>query len=95
LFDLPDADFELLYEACSLHTDGLVKANITIQTCWGAVRLDLGREGIVPTPKELCTPAAKTWEIIKWAGGRAAFAVVPDRVKEERGIELQGRDVRS
>ena len=25
LFDLSDADFELLYEACALHTDGLTR----------------------------------------------------------------------
>ena len=45
LFDLPDADFELLYEACARHTDGLTDADITIQTCWDADRLDLGPRG--------------------------------------------------
>ena len=52
LFKLPDADFELLYEACAAHTDGLTEADVTIQTCWDADRLDLGRVGIVPCANE-------------------------------------------
>jgi uncharacterized protein len=89
LFDLPDADFELLYEACAYHADGLTEADLTIKVCWDSDRLDLGRVGIVPAPKLLCTPAAKTWEIIKWADGRAAFEVVPELVKREWGIDLR------
>ena len=30
LFDLPDADFDLLYQACADHTDGLTDADITV-----------------------------------------------------------------
>jgi uncharacterized protein len=47
LYDLPDAQFALLYEACAGHTDGLTDANITMQTCWDADRLDLGRVGMM------------------------------------------------
>ncbi len=90
LFELSDADFELLYEACAHHPDGLTEADITVQTCWDSDRLDLRRVGMVPAPKKLCTPAAKTWEIIRWAHGRAAFQVVPEMVKQEWGIELRG-----
>jgi uncharacterized protein len=89
LFNLPDADFGLLYEACARHTDGLTEGDVTIQTCWDADRLDLGRVGIIPAPQKLCTPAARTWEMIQWADGRAAFEVVPDFVKEEWGIDLE------
>ena len=89
LFDLPDADFALLYEACARHTDGDTDADITIQTYWDSDRLDLGRVGIIPAPTLLCTPSAKTWDIIKWADGRAAFEVVPDFVKDEWGIDLR------
>ena len=85
-FALSDDEFRLLYEACAGHTDGETEANITIQTCWDADRLDLGRVGIVPAPKRLCTAAAKTWEMIRWADGRAAFEVVPDFVAAEWGI---------
>jgi len=89
LFNLSDADFELLYEACARHTDGLVDADPTIQVCWDSDRLDLGRVGMIPAPKKLCTPAARTWEMIQWADGRAAFEVVPDLVKDEWEIELR------
>jgi uncharacterized protein len=90
LFKLPDADFDLLYEACGAHSDGLIEGDITIQTCWDADRLDLGRVGMIPAPKLLCTPPAKTWEMIQWADGRAGFEVVPDFVKADWGIDLQG-----
>jgi uncharacterized protein len=78
LYDLPDAQFALLYEACAAHADGLTAADITIQTCWDADRLDLGRVGMRPEPTRLCTDAAKQPEIINWADGRAAFGVMPD-----------------
>jgi uncharacterized protein len=90
LFNLSDDDFELLYEACARHTDGATEADITIQTYWDADRLDLGRVGMIPAPKRLCTAAARTWEMIQWADGRAAFEVVPPLVKEEWGIDLRG-----
>jgi uncharacterized protein len=90
LFKLSDDDFELLYEACARHTDGETEADITVQTCWDADRLDLGRVGMIPAPQKLCTPAAKTWEMIQWADGRAAFDVVPDFVKGEWGIDTKG-----
>jgi uncharacterized protein len=86
LFDLPDADFALLYEACADHTDGLTEADITVQTCWDADRLDLGRVGMAPTPRRLCTAAAKSAPMRKWADGRASFQVVPDLLKIEWGI---------
>jgi uncharacterized protein len=86
LFDLSDADFELLYEACAEHTDGLTEADITIQTCWDSDRLDLGRVGNSPDPRRLCTAAAKSAEMRKWADGRACFEVVPDLVKAEWGL---------
>lgn len=83
LFDLPDADFALLHEACADHTDGLLDGDITVQTCWDADRLDLGRVGMPPDPRKLCTAAAKAITMRKWADGRAAFEVVPDLVKTD------------
>ena len=59
LIDLDDADFKLLFEACRLHTDGLTEGDVTLQTCWDADRLDLGRVGITPEPDQLCTDAAR------------------------------------
>jgi uncharacterized protein len=86
-FVLSDSDFDLLYKACAGHTDGETEADITIQTCWDADRLDLGRVGMIPAPKKLCTPVARTWDMIRWADGRAAFEVVPDLVRGDWGIE--------
>lgn len=68
---LDDDRFDLLYEACSHHTDGETEAEITVQTCWDADRLDLGRVGIVPDPDRLCTEPAKALSLIDWATRRA------------------------
>ena len=87
---LSDEEIILLYEACVGHTDGETEADITVQTCWDADRLDLGRVGIFPELLRLCTEAAKNPEIIKWADGRASFDVVPDFVRGEWGIDLGG-----
>ena len=88
---LSDEEFGLLYQACAGHTDGLTEAtDITIQVCWDADRLDLGRVGMIPAPKKLCTPAAKTWEMIQWADGRAAFEVVPEFVRGGWEIDTNG-----
>jgi uncharacterized protein len=40
------------------HSGGEVSTNKTIQTCWDADRLDLGRVGIIPAPKYLSKKAA-------------------------------------
>jgi len=69
--DLPDTDFDHLVYACRHHTDGMTEADITIQTCWDADRLDLGRVGIRPARRYLCTDAAKDPEIIDWAYQRS------------------------
>jgi len=77
LFELPDEEFELLYTACCFHTDGHTESEITVQTCWDADRLDLGRVGIAPHPRYLCTSAAKDPALIAWADHRARQGTVP------------------
>ncbi len=67
LIIMPDNDFERLVYACEYHSDGLTEADVTVQTCWDADRLDLGRAGIKPESQCLCTPAAKDSSIIEWA----------------------------
>lgn len=62
---------ELLVYACTHHTDGLTEADVTVQTCWDADRLDLGRVGIKPDPDLLCTPAARHPSIREWAWERS------------------------
>lgn len=66
-FDLPDDDFQLLQIACSNHTFADTHSDITVQTCFDADRLDLGRVDIVPDPEYLCTEVGKTDEMIDWA----------------------------
>ena len=69
LVHLDDTRFDLLFEACRLHTDGHTTGDPTLRACWDADRLDLGRVGITPSPRRLCTDAAR--EMIDWADRRA------------------------
>lgn len=66
-------DWMLSY-ACMHHSNGLLEADLTVQVCWDADRLDLGRVGNVPSPKRLCTPAARDAELIRWAYARSLQA---------------------
>ena len=50
---------DLLAYACRHHSHGLIDADISVQACWDADRLDLARVGIVPDPDRLCTGAAR------------------------------------
>lgn len=68
---LSPQDMELLCEACEHHTSGFTQADITIQTCWDADRLDLMRIGIMPNTKYLCTSEAKLPNTIQWAVNRS------------------------
>jgi uncharacterized protein len=67
VFTLSLNELDLLVEACQGHTHGKHSDNMTVQTCWDADRLDLGRVGIRPVPERLCTDAASKPEIIEWA----------------------------
>ncbi len=71
---LMPSELELLVVACGEHTNGHTDEDITICTCWDADRLDLGRVGIVPDPKYLCTEPAKDPEMINWAYKRSIQA---------------------
>ena len=74
---LNDADFSLLITACELHTSAVTHENMTVQACFDSDRLDLGRVGIIPDPKYLCTPLAKKQEIIEWACKRSLHHELP------------------
>jgi hypothetical protein len=74
IINLSESELDSLKFACAYHDQGMVQGNITIQTCWDADRLDLGRVGTVPDPRYLCTSAAKQPEIIEWALRRSQSA---------------------
>jgi uncharacterized protein len=68
---MSDVEFDLFFDAAEHHTAGLVDADISVQTCWDADRLDLFRVGIYPDPRLLCTEAARKVEVIEWAVDRS------------------------
>jgi uncharacterized protein len=76
LLRLNRLQLEQLTFACAHHTEGLLDADVTIQTCWDSDRLDLGRVGIEPDPARLCTEAARRPEILEWARQRSWRRVV-------------------
>lgn len=80
-FHLSDERFGLLQYACTWHTDEVMHDNITVQCCWDADRLDLGRVGMTPNRRYLNTLAAKSESILSWAHGRASMAFVPEIVR--------------
>ena len=79
---IEDDRFELLYDACAFHTDGETDADITVQTCWDADRLDLGRVWIIPNPGKLCTEPGRDPDLIAWATKRAKEEFQPDIVDQ-------------
>ena len=84
LVHLNDARFDLLYDACALHTDGHTTGDPTLLACWDADRLDLGRVGIVPKPELLCTDMARA--LLPWAHERATSDHVPVAVLASWGM---------
>jgi uncharacterized protein len=67
-FDLTDEQLEKLCQAMSLHSNGGVHPDPTIQTCWDADRLDLGRVGNKPRAEFLSKEGAKHIEsAYKWS----------------------------
>ncbi len=71
---LDDSGFDLLRVACQDHSRGGTEADPTVQTCWDADRLDLGRIGVRPDPKYLCTDVGKDPSTIEWAWKRSQAA---------------------
>ena len=56
-FQLSGEQIDLLTHAARFHSDGLMHQDATIQSCWDADRLDLGRVGIIPSKKYLSAHA--------------------------------------
>ena len=71
LINVTDQELALLVEACTGHSDGHLRADVTVMTCWDADRLDLGRVGIKPDPKRLCNEASRAPHLIDGAYQRS------------------------
>lgn len=80
LFELDDARFELLYEACRVHTNEIYTGDTTLLTCLAADRLDLPRVGIRFDPDQV--PLVIAPELIAWADARAQKHFEPSDVFE-------------
>ena len=59
LKDLSDEQFALLQMACRQHTTVRRTGNPTVDACFDADRLDLGRVGITPIPEKMATEKGK------------------------------------
>lgn len=83
---LTDHQFDMLFYACVHHTDGMTEGDVTVQTCWDSDRLDLGRIGVRPNPRFLCTDAAKEASMISWSMERSRILYAPPLIQTEWGI---------
>ncbi len=72
-FTIDDVGFKLLQFACRHHSESESSSDldITVQTCWDADRLDLGRVGIKPRPGRLHTEKAIEPLFLENAYGRS------------------------
>jgi uncharacterized protein len=87
LFDLSDDDFDLLFVACAGHTDHPTDDDPTIQTCWDADRLDVGRIGTTIDPLWISEAIVDEHpKIIEWADWRAKAHVIPELIHRDWGI---------
>ena len=60
LLDITQEQFDKLYHACFYHTKERQSDDATINTCYDADRLDLGRVGMYLNPEKMATaPGAK------------------------------------
>jgi len=71
-FEIDDYGFKALGLALFHHSDGhTFHDDASVRICWDADRLDLGRVGIKPDPKYLCTPTARDPKFIEAAYRRS------------------------
>lgn len=70
-FEIDRREMRLLEIACRDHSSGEQRGDVTVQTCWDADRLDLGRVGTRPHPDRLCTEAARNPAVIEVAYQRS------------------------
>ncbi|HQX89496.1 MAG TPA: hypothetical protein PKY03_03770 [Moraxellaceae bacterium] len=66
LYGINDFQENQLAFACEGHSHGGMSHDITIQVCWDADRLDLGRLAIQPDPRRLGTETAQRLCAERW-----------------------------
>ena len=70
-FKLKSTQIDQLCFAMEHHSGGDVSTDATIQTCWDSDRLDLGRVGIVPSPRFISKEATKFIDMAyDWSRGK-------------------------
>ena len=75
---LDDQQMHKLMDACRYHSVGRLDRDITVQTCWDADRLDLGRVGIQPKSAYLGSSLARDQNFMKMAYERSKIRFVID-----------------
>ena len=70
-FVADETEMRLLRIACRYHSDGKLHPNLTVQTCWDADRLDLGRIDIEPDINLLGSFIASKPDLIRSAVERS------------------------
>jgi hypothetical protein len=80
LTETSTANYGIRAEKNIIKSEGtlILAGEITVQTCWDADWLDLGRVGIMPDPRYLCTIAAKQPEFLNWAYERSRLLYEPE-----------------
>ncbi len=74
-YELDDERFQKLYHACRYHTHEHSAGDATIDTCYDADRLDLGRVGFILNPERFATPYGKKIAVL-------SHQASPDRGRE-------------
>lgn len=70
-FAANETEMRLLRTACRYHSDGKLHPNLTVQTCWDADRLDLGRVDIEPDRTYLGAYSASRLDLVSSATERS------------------------
>ena len=91
LFHLSEDDFDLLFVACAGHMERLGDDDPTVQTCWDADRLDVGRLGTTISPLWLGATTLENPKIMEWADRRANAQVIPELIDREWGLKTRRR----
>lgn len=88
LLQISDDEFDQLYKAVHDHTKEGFSDDPTVQACWDADRLDLGRINVHPSECKLGTPSALDPDVQEWAYQRAKSQAQSVLMQKEWGYGL-------